>query len=814
MHAATRSTHFNDNWQFILEDVPAAKEASFDSSAWRTLKVPHDWSVELSFTQEKAGGSTAYLPGGIGWYRKSFTLPESAKEQVTWIEFDGIYNNAEVWINGHYLGMRPYGYVAFSYDLSQYLNFGDTPNVIAVKVDRSAYLDCRWYPGSGIYRDVKLVSAPKVHIPQWGTFVTTPVATAERAEVKVQTTVSNTENEAREVELTTEIDGQTQSRTVSLQAGATEVVEQVFEICTPRLWDTENPNLYVAKSTLSSGDHYSTTFGIRDIHYDKDRGFFLNGHRTVFKGVCLHHDGGAVGAAVPLNVWKRRLEILKDYGCNAIRTAHNPPSEEFLDLCDQMGFLVQDEIFDEWDHPKDKKHNYKQLAASEETEGYTRYFREWEKADTDSMMLRDRNHPSIVMWSIGNEIEWTYPGYTDATGYWNKDEQAKGIDYYLTEPPYDDAKRQEIFNNFDRGDYELAETAERLAGYVRALDTTRPLTGNMVLPTVALFSGYTDVMDVDGYSYRQSVYQFCRERSPDKLIIGTENWAQWSEWKPVLDHEYIAGIFIWTGIAYLGEAQEWPQKANTAGMFDLATFETPKALYFKTLWTEEPMVAITSMPLADSNYLLEGDRIIENKDKPREPYWGWPELNFHWNYTDGEQQYVEVYSNAESVELLLNGESLGTVKITDNEDRIFRWVVPFAAGNLTAIARNGDTVVSEQVLKTAGPAATIQVHSYESQLSANGEAVAHVIAQVIDAEGTPVRHTESTLSFDIDGDATRLAIDNGSPYSVQDYRADSCTTAQGRCLYLVTAGTEAGEINVTASGDGLQSASVTIQQVQ
>ncbi|MGJ8640982.1 MAG: sugar-binding domain-containing protein [Opitutaceae bacterium] len=807
-----RSIYFNDNWQFHLGEVTAASQPDFDSNLWRTLRLPHDWSIELSYTQENAGGAGAFLPGGIGWYRKRFRMSEDAKEQITWIEFDGIYNNSEVWINGHYLGMYPYGYTPFKYDLTEHLNFGDEENVIAVRVDRSAYIDCRWYPGSGIYRDVKLVSTPKVHIPQWGTFITTPIANSTEATMKVQTTIVNQGKEASEIELSTEIEGQVVRTKQTLVAGATEVVEQSFKIQGPRLWDIENPNMYVAESALSNGDTITTSFGVRDIRYDKDEGFFLNGKHTVFKGVCLHHDGGAVGAAVPDGVWERRLIKLRELGCNAIRTAHNPPSEPFLDLCDRMGFLVQDEIFDEWDHPKDKRHNYNQISAAKETEGYTRYFRDWDKRDTDAMMLRDRNHPCIVMWGIGNEVEWTYPGYTDAAGYWNKEEQAKGFSYYSTEPPYDDAKRQKIHEESDRGDFELAETAARLAGYVRALDTTRPVTSNMVLPSVSQFSGYADVLDVDGYSYRQAVYQYGRERSPNKLIIGTENWAQWSEWKPVLENRWMAGIFLWPGITYLGESSSWPTKASRPGLLDLAGFTQPKGHYFKSLWCDEPLVHITSAPLSESNYLVdEAGKIHENSENPREPHWGWPELAEHWNHSGSDPIYVEVYSNCETVELTLNGRSIGVRAMSDFDDRIFRWVVPFEAGELKARAFNGSTVLAEQVLETVGEPTCIKLSTFEDQLRSDGLDVAHVTAQLIDSKGREVKHVEKTIHFTIEGGATNIGVDNGSSESLQDHKADKCTTSCGRCLLILQAGNEAQPVVVTANGAALTSSRIQVQ---
>ncbi|MGC6424717.1 MAG: sugar-binding domain-containing protein [Lentimonas sp.] len=811
MSNSPRSLNFNDNWQFTL-DVPVdAQLPSHDASKWRTLSVPHDWSIEHSFTQEKAGGAGAFLPGGVGWYRKQFKLPESAKNQVTWIEFDGVYNNAEVWINGAYLGIHPYGYTPFSYDLTEHLKFGDGENVIAVRVDRSAWLDCRWYPGSGIYRDVKLVSTPKVHIPQWGTFITTPTATAEIAEVKVETTLRNSDSESQTIELSIEIDGQSVRTAHTLGAGATEVIEHRIQVEQPKLWDTENPNLYTATSKLSNGDELETTFGIRDIQFNKDHGFFLNGKRTVFKGVCLHHDGGAVGAAVPDGVWERRLQKLRDLGCNSIRTAHNPPSEAFLDICDRMGFLVQDETFDEWDHPKDKRLNYNQMTASEETEGYTRYFREWDKRDSDAMMLRDRNHPSIVMWSIGNEIEWTYPGYTDAAGYWNEEEQAKGASYYDTEPPYDDAKRKAIFDAFDRGEFELAETAERLTGYIRALDTTRPVTSNMVLPIIAQQSGYSDLLDFDGYSYRQAVYHYGRERRPNKLILGSENWAQWSEWKHVLENEWIAGIFLWPGISYLGESRNWPQKSNRWGLLDLAGFEMPRAHYFKSLWTDDPMVHIGCTPLAKSNYLLDGNgAVVEDPENPRPSQWDWPVLQEHWNHRAEEAVYIEVYSNCENVELLLNGCSLGTKFQSDSEDRIFRWVTPFKPGELAAVARKSDAVVAEQQIQTAGEPTGIRLSVHEQQQPTNDSAIAHITAELVDAKNRLVKHTDQTVHFTIEGAAKNIGVDNGSPYSMEPHKADSYPTDNGKCLLILQAEFSFDNVSVTARSNGLKTAKIDL----
>lgn len=810
---------FNGDWRFTRGDPAGASSPELDDSGWRTLRLPHDWSIETPHTRDHAGGSTAFLQGGIGWYRKHFMV---ASSKAVWIVFDGIYNNARIWINGHELEPHPYGYTPFTRELTPYLKTDGAANLLAVRVDRSAYIDCRWYPGSGIYRDVKLIMTGDVHIPQWGTFVSTPVAEAEAAEVRIETTLRNTRDISTPVSLRSRIISPDGARTaevitdLTLPRGASSVQQQQIRVPHPDRWDLDHPVLYQLEQAVVSGDQtldsLVTPFGIRSLRYDAEEGFLLNGAKYIFKGVCLHHDAGCVGAAVPDAVWARRLQTLKDLGCNAIRTAHNPPSDAFLGLCDRMGFLVQDEAFDEWDHPKDKRKNYNQETKDDETRGYTEYFSAWAQRDIQSMVLRDRNHPSVVMWSTGNEIEWTYPRYGQAAGYWTQGRD--GNLYYLEEPPHDADTIRRRFEASEPVGPELADTARKLAGWVRELDDTRPVTANLVMPSVSHISGFTDSLDIVGYSYRRAVYDYIHQRYPGTFMVGTENWTQWEEWEPVLEKPYLNGIFLWTGINYLGESRRWPRRGSDSGLLDFAGFMKPSAWMFKTLWSEQPTVRAFSEPLADSHYVLDpaSGEIRERPDRPRTWKWGWANVKEHWNYRDDQPVYVEAYANCDEVELLLNDRSLGVQRLTDQADRIFKWVVPFAPGNLVVKGRNRGAMVAEHCTRTAGDPVSIVLSVDRDTLCAGSEDVVHLTAQLVDAGGVPVRHQERRIRFAIEGDARNIGVDHGSTQITQDAKSDHCMTAQGRCLMILQAGRTSGTVSVVASSDALASATIELEQ--
>ncbi|MGV8897114.1 MAG: glycoside hydrolase family 2 TIM barrel-domain containing protein [Rhodoglobus sp.] len=776
-------TLLTDGWRFTLDDPEEASARHYDDSDWRRVAVPHDWSAEEPF-DSSLEGATGYLPGGIGWYRATFSTPDSPE---VYLMFDGVYNNVTVYLNGELLGEHPYGYTPFFYHVSGRLLPGD--NVLAVRVDHSRYSDSRWYTGSGIYRSVELVSAAPTHVAPWGVFVTTPGVMDMAARVLVQTDVVGSLDSAV---LTTRILDANDVCVAQSEDAAQQRTSQELTVLRPDLWSVDTPHLYRVTSTVSVAgelvDEVSTRVGLRTIRFDAREGFFLNGERTVIKGVCLHHDAGCVGAAVPRDVWRRRLTTLRTAGVNAIRTSHNPASQEFLNLCDDMGFLVQEEFFDEWDTPKDKRKNTNEKSVDFITRGYTEHFHEWAERDLAAAIVAHRNHPSIIQWSIGNEIEWTYPRNADATGFFDADWSGN---YFWDQPPHSREQIRNLLGSLPRGEYDIGETAQRLAAWTRSLDATRPVIANCILPSASYESGYADALDVIGFSYRRVMYDYGHEHYPDLPIMGTENLPQWHEWKSILERPFVAGVFLWTGIDYLGEADgQWPTTTTASGLLDRAGFEKTSFHMMKSLWNDQPHIHLTTQTVLKSPYELDPDDCLLREEDPtawERKLWVWHDVNTHWNYRQGELIAVEVYSNCDSVELLLNGESLGAKSLDEFDDHIFKWAVPFVAGNL--VARG---VSASDALATAGAPASVD-------LVVDG---CHVIAQVLDSNGRPVKHLEVDLEIDVVG-ATLLGADNGSPSSTQDFSERRITTSQGRALVVV-----AGVGHVSVSSPGLASASV------
>ncbi|WP_199271714.1 glycoside hydrolase family 2 TIM barrel-domain containing protein [Paraglaciecola sp. L3A3] len=729
---------FNFAWKFSLSADDTAYLAEYDDSQWREVRLPHDWSIEADYAEQGRAGATGYLPGGTAWYRKTFTTPNDSNK--TQIVFDGVYNHSKVWVNGYFLGERPYGYAPFYYDLTPYLHTNGKKNVLAVFVDHSRYVDSRWYTGSGIYRNVKLISTNKTHIPIWGSYVTTPDVSKSQATVLVKTTIQNDAITNKKLMVVTELKDAagniltTVENPVTVSSTDGTKINQTLDVNNPELWSPDSPTLYSVVIRLKENgnilDSNTVSTGFRYFVNDPQQGFFLNGKSMKIKGVNIHHDGGLVGAAVPKGVWKRRLQTLKDAGVNAIRTAHNPASAEFLDLCDEMGFLVQAEAFDEWDNRKDKRKNFNQTSELDYiTQSYSQYFAKWAERDLKAMLYRDRNHPSIFQWSIGNEIEWTYPRYTSATGYWDKNNSGK-YNYYWDEPPYSQAEIEKRFNASAVKGAELAKTAANLAKWTREVDTTRPITANLVTPSVSHFSGYAEVLDVIGYSYRQSIYERGHQHYPNKMIMGTENWVQWHEWQTILDKAYIPGIFVWTGINYLGESNgDWPTKGSGSGMLDFAGFTKPSYHMMKSIWSDEPHIYITTQPLADSAYQVVDDKVIEKESGNwKQVKWGWPSVNHHWNYSNNENIAVEVYTNQPGVELFLNDKSLGVRYLKDNPDHILKWSVPFNQGKLTAKTVNGKY---SHEINTAGEPVAVKLSVDKPVLNADNYDVAHITAQLL-----------------------------------------------------------------------------------
>ncbi|RXG32187.1 sugar-binding domain-containing protein [Leeuwenhoekiella marinoflava] len=768
---------FNFEWQFHLGDTANAQNIGFNTQSWRSLNLPHDWSIEGSFSEEHPtkpeGGA---LPAGIGWYRKTFSLPKEWKDKSVAIEFDGVYRNSEVWINGEYLGKRPNGYISFAYELTKHLNYGTETNIIAVRVDNSAQPNSRWYTGSGIYRNVRLVATEKLHVAHWGTFVKTPQVSKEQAEVELAVKLQNDSEAEKVYRVISRILNSEQQEVAtitseerSIQAKSTDSIAGVTRVNQPQLWSIENPHLYSIVTTIYENDkavdQYKTPLGIRFFDFKAETGFTLNGVSTKILGVCLHHDNGALGAVANRYAIKRKLSILKDMGVNGIRTAHNPPSLELLQLCDEMGFIVQDEAFDVW-----KK---KKVAADYHTD-----WADWYKKDLQDLVKRDRNHPSVFMWSIGNEIREQF----DSTG--------------------------------------IAITKE-LVGLVKELDKTRPvtcaLTENIPEKNFIYQSGALDLL---GFNYKHEDYKSFPNRFKGEKIIASETmsalatrghydlpaaevkrWppahhapfdgnedytvsaydmvsAYWGStheetWKEVKKLDFIAGLFIWTGFDYLGEPIPYPYPARSSyfGIVDLAGF--PKDVYYmyQSEWTTKPVLHLFP----------------------------------HWNWDEGQEVDVwAYYNNADEVELFLNGKSLGS-KSKNGDDLHISWKVDYVPGILKAVSSKNGKVVLEKEIKTAGAPAQIKLTPDKKAISDDGYDLIYVTVEVLDENGNLTPKSNNQINFSIEGGGSIVGVDNGYQANLNSFKDKSCQVYNGKCIVIIQSNRFENLITLKASSPKLQS---------
>jgi beta-galactosidase len=771
--AARTILDFDADWRFSRGDFPNAAMPAFDDSAWRRVDLPHDWSSEGPFSAEYGSGN-GYAPGGVGWYRKHVAeLDARLKGKLATIEFDGAYDNAEVWVNGQYVGGRPYGYSSFECKLTPHLKFqGD--NVIAVRVDHSRFADSRWYTGSGIYRHVRLRLEDPLHIGHWGTRVTTPAVNATFATVRVETRIENRSAADRAFALDSQVldAGGTvvSSNTTSgkLASDADITLAQEIRIDRPQRWAIESPALYSVRQQLLEDaqviDEISTPFGIRTIRFDPDRGFFLNEVPVKIKGVCVHQDAGSLGVAVPENVWERRLRSLKELGVNAIRTSHNPPAPEFLDICDRLGLLVKDEAFDEFTPPKNKWVNGWNAGVPSRF-GYGEIFNEWSIPDIQDMIRRDRNHPSIIMWSIGNEID--YPNDP------------------FSHPVLDKAYRPE---NPQAGN--LVKYAVPLIDAVKKLDSTRPVTAALASLAMSDAVGLPALLDIVGYNYQESRYAEDHKGYPQRVIFGSENNHQYANWALVRDNPYVAGQFLWTGIDYLGEARTFPNRANGAGLLDLCGFKKPIAWFRQSLWSEAPMVYLCAAPAGGVH--SPGGRVEQ-----------------HWNWQPGSTISVSCYTNCPEVQLTLNGRSIGIKRLAEAQEGVLHWDVPYEPGVLKAIGSSNGKQAAEFELKTAEKAIRIELIPDVTQLRAAGQNICQVEYRIIDAHGERVADVDSLLTFAIQGPARILGIGNADLNSIEDCRGLAHKAYQGRGLVILRANA-AGEIILKASSPGLEPATLTL----
>ena len=739
---------FNQDWRFLLADDPAADFMGYDDSSWRTVTLPHDWSVESPFSRAHSSG-TGYLPGGTAWYRKHFNLPDSVSGKKVRVTFGGVYKHAKVWINSYYLGTRAYGYSTFSFDITPFVRPGE--NVLCVRVEHNDTADSRWFTGSGIYRDVSLTISDPVCFREYGLFAVTESASEEQATLSV---LYQTENGSFASFTLTDTTGLTVARGRSEEGSGT----VTLTVPRPALWSPESPNLYtLIAETGTNGivtDIQTLPVGLRVFRFDPDQGFFLNGRNMKLKGVCMHHDAGALGAAVPKAVWARRLQKLKQCGCNAFRTSHNPPDPLLLDLCDEMGFLVMDEAFDEWEGCKNKwwqGHN----VYPPKHYGYSEDFPLWHRADLETMILRDRNHPSIILWSIGNEVD--YPNDPYVTSLFREVLGNNDANKPLQERLYDNRKPDAS---------RLVTVAAELVETVHALDRTRPVTSAMSFPELSTRTGFSDTLDLLGYNYREKFYEEDHLRFPDRAIVGSENSTAADAWFAVTDHNYISGQFLWTGIDFLGECRGWPIRISQAGLLDLAAFEKPLFALRRALWTDEPYARLSA--------------------GTEESVW---EQTFVWTGTEGQMMTVSCFTNQPEATLFLNGVSLGTRPA--GRDNGFRavWQVPYQAGTLRAEAG-----VASDTLATPGPAASVALVPDKIVLSTDPRDVAHIELRLLDAAGNLAATDDRVFRVQLLGDADILGLENGKPDDLTPYSEPFRSTHRGRLLIYLRPGRLPGPV--------------------
>jgi beta-galactosidase len=758
---------WDNDWRFLKSDAKQAELPAFKDAAWRLLNVPHDWSIEGPFSEKNpAGAGGAFLPTGVGWYRKAFQLPVAWAPKRLFVEFDGVMANAEVWINGTNVFRHPNGRIGFQYELTGRVFFGPgKTNVLAVRVDNSRQPASRSYTGAGIYRHVRLVVVEPVHIVQWGTSVTTTKIAVDQVQTRVQTTVINQSAAPRSVSVAVDVFGpagqivqSAESRPVIIPVGRTVDVPVDFTILKPSLWDCDHPHLYtLAAKVRFNGyiiDSDVVTFGIREAKFEALSGFSLNGRPLKIKGVCLRQDAGALGVAAPDRAWERRLEQLKALGCNAIRASQEPFSPEFLDLCDRMGFLVVDEVFDCW-------------TIGRATFGYQRYFKDWAKIDLRDTILRDRNHPSIILYSIGNEIRDTA-----------KNEQAK-------------------------------KTLVMLRDVCHQFDPSRPVTQALVRPSASrdYKNGLADLLDVIGQNNRESELFKAFEARPTRKILSTESSQDPAAWLMVRDFPPCAGTFVWSGIDCLGEGRKWPWIGLGSGLLDRTGQPRPAAMERKSWWTTTPMVHIVRRVGGPRPAAVSDPDSLDAIQPKQDEFSDWSP-----NASRGQKVNVDVYSNCQEVELFLNGRSLGT-RLRAQDLSPVTWQVPFEPGIIRAVGKYLGQPVAGHELRTAGPAASVLLSVDRNPLTTAWEDLSYVRATIVDKEGVPVPDARPVVQFKIQGPGAIIAVDSADNTSHEPFQASERRAYQGQCVAIIRAVTSEAPIKLSASAPGLVPASVTIDTV-
>ncbi len=781
-----RLVSFDAGWLFLRDSVKGAENPDYDDKGWQRVDLPHDWSVEDlpnpsdsvigPFSKNSPGKtSTGYFIGGTGWYRKHFSLTREEMNKIIWVNFDGVYMDCDVWLNGKHLGKHPYGYTPFNFRLNSSLNPAGKENVLAVRVQNLGK-NSRWYSGSGIYRHVELIVADSVHIIPWGLYVTTYQPSADNATALIVSTIENSSQKDVEISVQTRIYDTSGNLAASVESsqkipsGQTFPINQTIGIKNPMLWFPESPDLYRAEVTIVSGDKIMdiarTTFGIRTIAVDAENGLRINGKNYLLKGGCMHHDNGLLGAATFDRAEERRVELLKANGFNAVRTSHNPPSRQFLDACDRLGIMVIDEAFDMWERPKNPQ-------------DYARFFDDWWKKDITSMVLRDRNHPSVIFWSIGNEIN-------------------------------------------ERADSSGLAIGKMLADEVRHLDPTRPITEaicdfwdhpgrnwNTTAPAFAL-------LDVGGYNYQWRKYESDHQLFPERVMMGTESIAMeaYQNWEMVEKHPYVIGDFVWTAMDYMGETAighsildnehndfslPWPWFDSYCGDIDLIGDKKPQSYYRDVVWDNSKIEMLVHTPVPPGR-----KEVIS--------YWGWPDEWPSWNWKghEGDSLQVRVFTKCKRVRLELNGKIIGVQPVSDSALLTAVFKVPYEPGVLKAAGLEDGKEVCQKTLVTTGEAAAVRLLPDRTTIHNDRNDLSFVKVEIADPNGKLVPDASVPVKFSVTGAGELVAAGSGCPDEMHSFTRPECKTFKGVGMVIIRPTGKSGTVILKAEAEGLKESEVSI----
>lgn len=801
-----KAEKINSKWKFFLGEVEGGQKADFNDSRWKVVDLPYDWSVKQQLSPTLAS-CTGFLPGGIGWYRKSLDVPASKKGEKIYLYFEGVYNRSEVFINGNSLGGRLNGYVSTVYDATPFVKYGEE-NVIAVRVDHSNDADSRWYTGSGIYRDVWMVTANPVHIAQWGVYAY-PEKQKDGYNLNVEVAIDNGSKSNASLTVINELyapNGKLvakDSRKLSAQSGGDNKITTSLKVKNPLLWSLKSPNLYslttIVKKDGKEIDRSTTTTGFRNFTFDPNKGFALNGEWMKVKGVCLHHDAGVLGAAVPADVWRRRLETLKEIGVNAIRTSHNPQATDLYNLCDELGLLVLNEMYDEWVFPK-RKWLEGWNVGTPGFEGSYDIFKEHGETDLADFVRRDRNHVSVFAWSIGNEVDYPNDPYSHPVLGGEKAGFTQAS-YGGYNPDAPDAKQ-------------LGEIAKRLVKTVKMYDKSRPVTAGLAGVAMSNETEYPGALDIAGYNYTEDKYDADHKTYPNRVIFGSENRHELSAWKATRDKEFIFGQFLWTGIDYLGESGRWPSRGFYSGLMDFGGFIKPRGYFRQSLWSDKPMAYLGTYPTPGKNSRSQMADVWSQLDASNESNYvekvpsidAWSK----WNYQDGQSIRVVCYTNAAKAKLMLNGKQVGEVKNYDDNTGVIYWDIPYQAGKLEVVGMDAaNNSVSNYSILTSGRPHSLQIIRKDDVVGKNG--LAQIVVQVVDENGVPVMLSDDEVTCHIAGPAILSGLEASNNSDMTDYTDNVHRVFHGRILAYIQSTGDAGVVNVKFTSPWLKSAEVSFE---